>query len=170
MGLIGARVAVMILLVGMACVSKKKGLIKSETTLYLQQSSDSTTRTRAVNVEQFGDTLRGNVPLPFLQTSQPGVRFPYTIPVSSSGIDLQITLDNGSLSYQAVAKPQTKVSIQETESQHSATSETSAILFEEVKTKEVTGKIPWWMILIGILIALLTAGLWIVKKYFQLSR
>lgn len=167
MKLIGAWVAVMLLLMVGACGSKKKGLMKTETIYYQQQASETSTRHRAVSVEQYGDTLRGSIPLPFQFPSTPGVSFPYILPVSSQGLDLEITLDSAGVSYRAIAKPTAKVNIRESESKTQESSSIQAVVKEEQKTKEVKQGIPWWLILIGILLVLILVAWRLLKNHFN---
>lgn len=167
MKLIGAWVAVILLLIGTSCRSKSTALLNKEVVAYQQQTSESSSRDKVLTYEHFGDTLRGRVPLPFLQPSAPGVG-PLVFPVKSSGIDLEFTLDSTGISYRAVAKPVAKVSIRETETKAQQSSTAQVILKEELKTKEVKQGFPWWLILIGVLLLLSWIAIRVFKSHFKL--
>lgn len=166
MKLIGAWVAVMLLLISGSCVSKKKSVSSVESSQYHQHDSESQTQNRALSLEQFGDTLRGRVPLPYPSPLMPGIS-PIRIPVQSSGISLELTLDSAGISYQAIAKPVAKVQIQESESHTKETTQSEAVLKEEVKQKEVKQGIPWWLILLGVLIGLAMVAWRVFKNQFK---
>lgn len=168
MKLIGVWVAVMLLLIGGSCRSKSKALLKKETVIYQQHTSETSTRHRAVSVEQYGDTLQGSVPLPFQSPRLPGVIFPYRIPASSSGIDLEITLDSAGISYRAVAKPTGKIQVNESESQTKQNNQTEAILKESIEETEINRGFPWWiLILIGIILGLSGIAWMLLKNHFK---
>jgi hypothetical protein len=166
MKLIGAWVAVILLLVGVSCRSKQKSLLSKEMTAYHQHTSETQTQNRALSVEQFGDTLRGRVPLPYPSPNMPGI-MPFRIPVQSSGISLEFTLDSTGISYQAIAKPVAKVQIQESASQTQEVSQSEAVLKEEIKQKEVKQGIPWWLILLGVLLVVAILAWRVFKINFK---
>ena len=166
MRLIGAWVAVTLLLIGASCRSKSTALVKKETATYQQQTSESSTRERASSTEHFGDKLSGRVPLPLSRPNVPGVTT--VIPVSSAGIDLTLTIDSTGINYEVVAKPVSKTSVAETETQSKSSLQASAITQEEEKSKETKPGIPWWIILIGIVLVVIAIGVRGLKSKFKL--
>ena len=166
MKLVGAWVAVILLLMGASCRSKQKSLLKKEMVTYQQQTSESHTLDRALSVEHFGDTLWGRVPLPFSSPVAPGAT-PLIIPVSSSGINLELTVDSEGITYRAIAKPMAKMTVQETETQTSKSGTSEAVVKEVIKNKEVKQEVPWWLILIGILLVLILVAWRILKNHFN---
>lgn len=166
MKLIGAWVAVTLLLIGASCRSKSTALLKRDSVSYQQQSSESSTRDRALSTEHFGDTLWGRVPLPFLSPQVPGVNTT-VIPVKSAGIDLTLTIDSTGITYEVIAKPVSKTTITETETKTESKSKSEAVVSEKQKSKEVKQGIPWWLILIGILLVLILVAWRILKNHFN---
>lgn len=146
----GAGIAV-ILLFGMACKSSKhtstshaEELHRSEEQLIQAGAS------RRLDTDYLGDTLLGRVPLP------------YTVPrsanyqIKAGGINLDVTLQDSTLIYKAVAKPVARSTLiqEDTTFQRRKLDESSAVLIQEEKTKKKTG-FPWWIWPILILVIVL---------------
>lgn len=162
----GVWVAVMLLLVG--CGSKKKLSDSFRATTNLEESTSERQSTREESVTHFGDSLAGRYPLPLLlPPGIPGIQYPVQFTASSTGIDLEITLDSAGISYQAVAKPMVKESFKESSSEKEREFNSEATIKEESEEVETKRGWPLWLLLVVCVLGGLAAVAFQVFKKFQ---
>lgn len=136
----GAGIAVL-LLISFSCRSTKHtSSVLKEEIKRTEQTAITASRSGRMDTEYLGDSLIGRIPLP------------YTVPrsmsfqVESGGINLDITISDSTVTYQAVAKPVARSTLVMEDSTYleQKLEESSAILVEEESTKKKTG-LPWWI-------------------------
>jgi len=107
-------------------------------------------------VETFGDTLYGIVPI------RPVGKIPQVIRVRSSGIELELSVTDTSVTYRAVARPVARSTLS-----YASTADTDTVV-EESKTADtkVTKKgfqLPWWIYVVGIGVLVLV----VLNKFYN---
>ncbi|MCH7400123.1 hypothetical protein MM236_19160 [Belliella sp. DSM 107340] len=112
---------------------------------------------RNLEIEEFGDTLKGRVPFPIDITK------PTVITGESQGISLELTISDQGIGYKAIAKPvaRSKLSYSDTIGQISSIKEQSSS--STVREKEVKKRLPLWLYPVVVIVMFVASGL-IVNK------
>jgi len=140
MRITGAGIAV-ILLISFSCKSSKQTTSElKEETKRTEQTAITAHLSGRTDIEHIGDSLIGRMPLPY--TVPRSVRFQ----VESGGINLDITLQDSTLTYQAVAKPVARSTLIQADSTYTERKleETYALTVQKESTQKKIG-FSWWI-------------------------
>lgn len=143
-----------------ASCGSKKSLSRNESRQEIETVSTIRMETqRETSTEIYGDTLTGEIPIPELTEK------PLEIPVESNGIQLNLKLQKGKMSYTVVAKPVGNITERATgkTAGSNETNEFSNSSEEEESSRKAKG-LPWWLLLPGIL-----TGIYFLWKYTRVS-
>lgn len=144
------------------------GSCKSTRHVYEEQKMESSRKeessivgnvSRQLNTEYLGDSLTGRMPLP------------YTVPrsaqyqVKAGGITLDLTIQDSTLTYRAVAKPVARSTLiqEDSTSQTTKLNEDGLLVEKKSETKKKVG-LPWWIWPILLVVLLLTV-LGLLRKF-----
>jgi len=95
----------------------------------------------------YGDTLKATVPI------RTPSRIPQIIRSESKGLDLVIILTDSTVKYRAIAKPVEKETVAETTAIKTKSNQEITAVSESEESEQVTKMaIPWWVILIIVLV------------------
>jgi hypothetical protein len=136
----GAGIAA-ILLISFSCkTTKQSSTLTSEESRRTEERVTLSQVSRRLETEYLGDSLIGRMPLPY--TVPRAVSFQ----VESGGINFDISLQDSTLDFKAVAKPvaRSKLSWGDSTYQEEKLEDIQSATTEETSTKKKTG-FPWWL-------------------------
>lgn len=136
----GARWAVILMICFSCKSSKQASSLKKEESKRIEEKAIKVTASRRLETEYLGDSLTGRMPLPYT------VPYRTSFKVESSGINLELTLQDSTIEYRAVAKPVARSSLSREDSsyQQLKLEEFQQVTQTEESTKKKTG-FPWWI-------------------------
>ena len=147
---------VLALLIFSSCKTVKRSSSQSSQSSRTETEAILTNRELKLETLNYGDTLRGLVPIRIPRGSAP-----ITIPVESQGIALELTLTDSTVGYRAVAKPVARSQLSweenQTEDRRRETEEQSS---ETATVEKKSRGFPWWVWLIAIVAAALAVLRW----------
>lgn len=143
-----------VLLLALSCKSVEK--TKSQTSGKREYAEVALSERVSGTVETFGDTLTGMIPLRAL------TKIPQVIPVRSSGIELELSITDTSISYMAVARPVARSTLS-----WESTADTVHVTEEIQESSSYVEKkgfqFPWWVWAVGIVAVVLA----VLMKFYN---
>lgn len=152
-----ALLVIVTLLVVTSCKTKMKTV--DNRNMRIEEQNLQVFTEKKSNILFFNDTLSGTIPLKSMPVS--GEK-PMVIPISSTGMSLELQIDDRGISYKAVARPVARSQLSEVS--RTAQKEATITLQEQHEQKQVKRLFPSW-ILIAVILAVLI--LWLLVKVFK---